>query len=105
MPQASATTIPEASKIDPKHYKVEFENSKVRVVRISYGPGEKSPMHSHPNGVQVFLTDAHAQFTFPDGTSQDVRAKAGQAVWGDAFAHAPVNLESKPLELILVEVK
>ena len=32
----------DATKVDPKHYKVEFENDEVRVLRITYGPGEKS---------------------------------------------------------------
>ncbi len=38
-------------KVDSKHYKIEFENDRVRVVRIKYGPGEKSVMHSHPESV------------------------------------------------------
>jgi hypothetical protein len=36
----------DAVKVDPKHYKVEFENDQVRVLRITYGPGEKSVMMS-----------------------------------------------------------
>jgi hypothetical protein len=28
--------------VDPQRYKVEFENERVRVVRIKYGAGEKS---------------------------------------------------------------
>ena len=47
----------DAAKVDPKHYKVELENDQVRVLRISYGPGEKSVMHSHPANVAVFLTE------------------------------------------------
>jgi hypothetical protein len=35
-------------KVDPKHYKVEAENKQVRVLRSTYGPGEKSVMHGHP---------------------------------------------------------
>src|ERR1700735_4725058 len=31
-------------KVDPKHYKVEFENAQVRILRIHYGPHEKSVM-------------------------------------------------------------
>jgi quercetin dioxygenase-like cupin family protein len=38
----------DAVKADPKHYKVEFENEKVRVLRITYGPNERSEMHTHP---------------------------------------------------------
>jgi quercetin dioxygenase-like cupin family protein len=57
-------------KVDPKHYKVEFEDEKVRVLRIKYGPHEKSVMHGHPASVSVFLTDAKARFTYPDGKKE-----------------------------------
>jgi len=50
--------------VDPKHYNVEFENDQVRIVRITYGPGEKSVMHGHPSSVLVFLTDCHGRFTY-----------------------------------------
>ena len=59
------------TKVDSKHYKVEFENDQMRVLRISYGPHEKSVMHSHPEGVVIFLTDAKGRFTLPDGTTQE----------------------------------
>ena len=35
-------------EVNPRHYKVEFEKDRVRVLRISYWPGEKSVMHEHP---------------------------------------------------------
>src|SRR5712692_1718191 len=50
-------------KVDSKHYTVEFENDQVRVLRIKYGARDKSVMHSHPNGVGVFLTETHVKFT------------------------------------------
>src|SRR5688500_14521402 len=43
--------------VDAKHYKVVAENNDVRVLRIKYGPGEKSVMHFHPESAVVFLTD------------------------------------------------
>lgn len=57
----------DAVKADPKHYKVELENDFVRVLRISYGPGEQSVLHEHPNGVAVFLTYYNVQFILPSG--------------------------------------
>ena len=36
--------------------RVEFENEKVRVLRIRYGSPEKSVMHGHPDGVLACLT-------------------------------------------------
>jgi len=58
-------------KVDSKHYKVEAENKQVRVLRINYGPGEKSVMHGHPTCVALFLTESRAKFTFPDGKSEE----------------------------------
>jgi hypothetical protein len=95
----------DAVKVDPKHYKVEFENDQVRVLRITYGPHEKSVMHEHPAGVAVFLTDAHAKFTLPDGTSQDEHRKAGTAEAAPAGKHLPENMGDKGFELVLVELK
>jgi quercetin dioxygenase-like cupin family protein len=91
-------------KVDAKHYKVEFENENVRVLRISYAPGEKSVMHYHPNGVAVYLTDGKTRMTTPDGKSQDMPVKAGAAVWTPAGSHLPQNTGGR-LELILVELK
>src|SRR5687767_3027089 len=33
--------------VDPQHYKVELENEFVRVLRVSFGPGEKGARHEH----------------------------------------------------------
>src|SRR5215471_13302938 len=92
-------------KIDPKHYKVEFENARVRVLRIKYDPHEKSSMHEHPDGVAIFLTADQSTDTLPDGTTHSSNWKAGEATWTSAGKHAPDNTSDKPLELILVELK
>src|ERR1700693_6394321 len=78
-------------KVDSKHYKVEFENSQVRVLRINYGPHEKSVMHRHPNSVAIFVTDANGKFTFPNGKTQDFSTKAGATQWSLAGLHLPEN--------------
>jgi quercetin dioxygenase-like cupin family protein len=95
----------DAVQVDPKHYKVEFENEQVRVLRITYAPGEASVMHEHPANVAVFLTDGQGRFTLPDGTTQDAPFEAGSVVWGDAETHLPENVGEAPFELILVELK
>ena len=92
-------------KVDPKHYTVDFENDKVRVLRIRYGPHEKSSMHGHPKGVIIFLTDCDGTFTYPDGKTEPIRAKAGETVWSDQTEHLPENVSNNPLEVLLVELK
>jgi len=90
---------------DPEHYTVEFENDKIRIIRIKYGPGEKSVMHSHGPHVAVMLSNGIVRMTIPDGTSEDVPHEAGMAVWSDADEHLPENLSDEPLEVVLVELK
>lgn len=95
----------DAVKTDPKHYKVEFENDQVRVLRIHYGVHEKSIMHEHPNAVAIFLTDGETKFTMADGKTMTGPVKAGTTRWTPATKHLPENVGSKPFELILVELK
>ena len=92
-------------KVDPTHYKVEFQNAHMRVLRIRYGPRERSVMHGHPASVGVHLTDAHARFTFPDGKTDELRVRAGEVRSYPAGEHLPENLGDHPLELIFVELK
>ena len=102
---SAAAMAQDPVKVDSKHYKVEFENSQVRVLRIKYDPHEKSVMHRHPNAVAIFLTDSNAKFTFPNGPAQDIVSKAGEARWTPAVVHLPENTGDQPFEVILVELK
>jgi quercetin dioxygenase-like cupin family protein len=92
-------------KVDPKHYTVITENDQVRVLRIHYAPGEKSVMHEHPDSVVVYLSDQTAKFSFPDGKSQEVSGKKGDATFIPAGPHLPENVGTVPIEAVLVEVK
>lgn len=92
-------------KVDPKHYKVEFENDDVRVLRVTYEPGEKSVMHEHPGTVAVFLNGQRVKFTYPDGKTEEMMAKTGEARWNDAVTHLPENMGKQRMELILIEQK
>lgn len=91
--------------VDPNHYQVEFENERVRVLRVSYGSGEESVMHSHPDLVAIFLTDAQVRFEFPDGSSDDAAGKAGDVMFMGPTTHRPVNTGSEPMRIVLVELK
>jgi quercetin dioxygenase-like cupin family protein len=93
------------SKVDSKHYTVEFENDDVRVLRIRYAPGEKSVMHGHPKSVVVFLTDCKGRFTYPDGKTEDFSVEAGQSMFFGAVEHLPESRSDKPFELVQIELK
>jgi quercetin dioxygenase-like cupin family protein len=92
--------------VDSDHYKVEFENDQIRVLRITYGPHEKSVMHEHPANVAVFLTqDQVWRMTNRDGETEEVEAALGETGWAEAGAHLPENPTDNRQEVILVELK
>lgn len=95
----------DAAKVDPKHYKVEFENDQVRVLRITLGPKEKTEMHSHPEGMVVFLSDSKGKFTYPDGKTEKREFKKGSFSWVPATTHQGENVGNKPFELLQIEMK
>jgi quercetin dioxygenase-like cupin family protein len=92
-------------KVDPEHYKIDFENDRVRVLRINYGPKEMSVTHSHPAALAIFLNDCKARFTLEGGRVEERQGKAGETLWMEAETHLPENLSDKRFELILVELK
>jgi quercetin dioxygenase-like cupin family protein len=95
----------DAVKVDPKHYSVVSENDQVRILKIHYGPHEKSVMHSHPNLVAVFLTDSKVKMTLPNGKTEERSVAKGQAMWTDAGTHLPENVGDTAMDGILVELK
>ncbi len=101
----AAVSAQDAAKVDPKHYTVISENDQVRILKVHYGPHEKSVMHSHPAGVAVFLTDSKGAFNYPDGKKEEMSGKAGDARYTPAVTHQPENTSDKPFEVVVVELK
>ncbi len=88
-----------------KQANVLFENDQVRVLQFVYQPGDKSPMHSHPDNVAIALTDSHVRVLAPDGKVTEASGKAGTAKFRPAFQHSVENIGDKPYEGIIVELK
>lgn len=96
---------PDPVAADPHHYKVEFENEKLRVLRVKYGPHEKSVTHAHSFLIEINLTVAHLAVTHPDGRTETIQAKAGQVLTFPASQRLPENLSDFPYEAIAIELK
>ena len=63
-------------------------------------------MHEHPPGLVVFLTDANFTFTYPDGRTEHIEAKAGQFLWfPERWEHLPESLSDTGFEAIYVDLK
>lgn len=93
------------TKVEPKHYTRNFENERVDVVSVHYGPHEKSALHDHPGGVVVSLTEAHLRFTDESGKVREVYSKAGEARWYPPFKHRVENLGDTTYDAVYIGVK
>jgi quercetin dioxygenase-like cupin family protein len=100
------TSTRDPIKIDPKHYKVEFENAQVRVLRVNIEAHGTVPMHQHSlNRITVFLTDQDFRITDSHGNVETMKHRAGAAVWGIPTIHAEENLSDHPFEVLAIELK
>src|SRR5580700_6453512 len=102
---ASVALAQDPTKVEPKHYKLDFENDRVQVVSVHYGAHEKSVMHDHPGGVVVSLTEAHLRFTDENGKVREVYSKPGEARWYPPFKHRVENLGATSYEALYIGVK
>jgi beta-alanine degradation protein BauB len=95
----------DALKVASAHYKVMSENAQVRILHVHYGPHEKSVMHSHPDSVVVSLSGGKTMFHLPDGKTQMVEMKPGDAMYTPRTVHLPENVSDKPMDAVLIELK
>ena len=54
---ATVETKPDALVIAPSVYKLAFENERIRVLSFVTEPGQKWPLHSHPDSLAVSLSE------------------------------------------------
>ena len=101
---ATAHTDVEA---DPSHHRQLFENDRVRVVRVTFGPREKAAaMFDAKEVVIISLTGGAQRLHFPDGTFADPPPSAAGATFlAPAGRIRPENLRNERLEFIVVEPK
>lgn len=92
-------------KVEPKHYTLSFENDRVQVVSVVYGPHEKSALHEHPGGVVVSITEAHLRFTDENGKTREVFSKPGEARWYPPFKHRVENLGDTTYRAVYIGLK
>jgi quercetin dioxygenase-like cupin family protein len=84
----SVARAQDAAQVDAKHYQVLIDNERTRVVHVVVGPGEKVPMHEHPDAIAIRLD-----------------AKAGGAHFVPAQKHEGDNPGNTPVDFIYVELK
>ena len=98
--------VPDVMVAAKNAYQLLFENDRVRVMEVRLKPGQKAPMHNHPNPHAVYVkTDSKAKLTFADGKDNVIDLKAGQTVWMDAGDHQTENVGNTEFDNLVIEIK
>ena len=95
----------DALQVDTQHYRLEFENDKMRVLRLTLKPSETVPMHGDKDALVVCLKECHVRFTSPNGRSEEVHMETGATRWIFGDTRSEKNLGTKPVEMLFIETK
>jgi beta-alanine degradation protein BauB len=98
--------IQDVMKAAPNAYRLLLDNDKVRVMEVRLKPGQKAPMHDHPdNHVVYVMKDAKFSLRFPDGNSTEVDLKSGKVLWMEAGPHETENVGKTDGHNLVIELK
>ena len=89
---------------NPQHYKVVFENERVRVLEYTDAPGERTTPHRHPDSVMYTLSSFRRRLHAGD-QHRDVEMAAGFTGWLPAQEHAGENIGDTETHVLFVELK
>ena len=103
---AEEKTYPGPQEGAPNVYKQVFDNDRVRVSEITFEPGAKAAMHTHPYVHVVYILEGgELTITHLDGKPTVVTAKAGDVFWFPAETHEAVNTGKTVVRGTVTEIK
>jgi quercetin dioxygenase-like cupin family protein len=105
---AVASRVPTAQdsvQQSPEFYRVLLDNDEVRVLEYRLKPGEKEPLHSHPDGVVYGFNESKIRVTSADGKVAESAGKAGDVFWRKSVTHALENVGETDVHSLAVEIK
>ena len=98
----------DASKVNPRAYRVVLENEKVRVLEYRSLPGFGvcgQGKHYHPAHLTIALSEGKVKVTTDDGQMASADTKTGSIFWAPAETHSVENISGRPMRAYMVEIK
>lgn len=89
---------------NPDHYKVVFENERVRVLEYTDRPGDRTTPHEHPDSLMHTLSAFRRRLSSGD-QQREVDMPAGLTGWLPAQQHAGENIGDTDTHVLFVELK
>jgi quercetin dioxygenase-like cupin family protein len=94
----------DASKVAPNLYKVTKDSMGIRILHVTYKPGQSSAMHAHPDLALYVLSGGAIEFTGKDGKKMKSELKTGMSMIVPADTHSAKNIGKTTAKVLLVEV-
>ncbi|CCG02132.1 hypothetical protein [Blastococcus saxobsidens] len=91
-------------RTNPSHYRVVFENDRVRVLEYTDLPGERTTPHAHPDSVMYTLSSFRRRLYSADA-HRDVEMVVGTTGWLPAQEHSGQNIGETETHVLFVELK
>lgn len=89
---------------NPAHYRVVFENDRVRVLDYLDAPGDRTTPHRHPDSVMITLSSFRRRLSSPVG-AREVELQDGAAMWLPGQEHHGENIGDSDTHVLFVELK
>ncbi len=84
--------------------KILMENNRVNVLNVTFQPGEKAPMHHHPDHVIYVLSGGKLAIT-SNGKTDTLDLQKGKVLYLNEISHAVENIGATTVDLLVVELK
>ena len=93
-------------KVSPQIYEVLLENEAVKVMKVTFAPGQEDNMHDHYPFTGYLINGGKAQVTMPDGKVNEREFPSGFIAHnGNGIRHKVKNIGSNEINIILIEHK
>jgi quercetin dioxygenase-like cupin family protein len=101
----SAQEAMDAMQVASNVYERLMENDRVRMLKVTFKPGDKAAMHHHPDHAVYVVKGGKLHFTYPTGNPESMEVESGKAIFLDAQTHEATNVGDTEIELVVIEIK
>jgi hypothetical protein len=104
---AASASAQDPAKVNPRSYKVLYENDRLRLLEYTAKPGLGvcgQGRHYHPAHLSIPLTDSKVKITM-GGKTMFGEGKAGEAFWEPEVWHSVENIGKADTRAYMVELK
>jgi quercetin dioxygenase-like cupin family protein len=101
----SAQEAMDAMQVASNVYERLLENDRVRMLKVTFKPGDKAAMHHHPDHAVYVVKGGKLHFSYPSGNPESMELESGKAIFLDAQTHEATNVGDTEIELVVVEIK